>query len=119
VYLLGIEGVALMKAFAGEYDREFIHARIAEIRDLLDRAAELGERTDVRPLPPARGARRGAVSTTCSCARSDSQARVERTVVVGSADELFGAQVEGSDDGDGLSPGGNQPLHPNIYSNRM
>jgi hypothetical protein len=55
VYLLGLEGVALMKAFDGEYDREFIHARIAEIRDRLDRAAALGERTDVRPLHPARG----------------------------------------------------------------
>jgi ubiquinone/menaquinone biosynthesis C-methylase UbiE len=54
-YLLGLEGVALMKAFAGEYDREFTHARFAEIRELLDRADELGDGTDVRPLPPAQG----------------------------------------------------------------
>ncbi len=54
-YLLGLEGVALMKAFAGEYDREFTHARFAEIRELLDRADELGDGTDVRPLPPSQG----------------------------------------------------------------
>ncbi|MEE6307994.1 class I SAM-dependent methyltransferase [Plantactinospora veratri] len=35
-YLLGLEGVALLRAFAGEYDREFTEARIREIRHLLD-----------------------------------------------------------------------------------
>jgi hypothetical protein len=35
-YLLGLEGVALMRAFAGEYDRAFTEARIEEIRGLLD-----------------------------------------------------------------------------------
>jgi SAM-dependent methyltransferase len=35
-YLLGLEGTALLRAFAGEYDREFCEARIAEIRRLLD-----------------------------------------------------------------------------------
>src|SRR5688572_26335775 len=54
-YLLGLEGVALMKAFAGEYDREFTRARFAEIRALLNRADELGDGTDVRPLTPSRG----------------------------------------------------------------
>jgi SAM-dependent methyltransferase len=54
-YLLGLEGVALMKAFAGEYDRAFTNSRIMEIRELLDRADELGDGTDVRPLSPARG----------------------------------------------------------------
>jgi SAM-dependent methyltransferase len=34
-YLLGIEGAALLRAFAGDYDREFTQARIAEIRRLL------------------------------------------------------------------------------------
>jgi SAM-dependent methyltransferase len=38
-YLLGLEGVALLRAFAGEYDREFGEARIAEIRRLLDSPA--------------------------------------------------------------------------------
>ncbi|MFI7542131.1 methyltransferase domain-containing protein [Actinoplanes sp. NPDC049599] len=36
MYLLGLEGVALLRAFAGERDREFAEARIAEIRRLLD-----------------------------------------------------------------------------------
>lgn len=54
-YLLGLEGVALMQAFAGEHDRDFTHARIAEIRRLLDRADELGDGVDVPPLPVAGG----------------------------------------------------------------
>jgi SAM-dependent methyltransferase len=35
-YLLGIEGVALLRAWAGDYDREFVEARLAEVRRLLD-----------------------------------------------------------------------------------
>jgi hypothetical protein len=35
-YLLGLEGVALLRMFAGDFDREFGEARIAEIRRLLD-----------------------------------------------------------------------------------
>lgn len=54
-YLLGLEGVALMRAFAGEHDRAFTEARIAEIRTLLDRAEELGPGVDVPPLPVADG----------------------------------------------------------------
>lgn len=41
-YLIGLEGVALLRAFAGEHDEEFVAARLAEIRELLDRADELG-----------------------------------------------------------------------------
>ena len=40
-YLLGIEGVALLRAFAGDFDREFGDARVAAIRRLLD-TPELG-----------------------------------------------------------------------------
>ncbi len=54
-YLLGLEGVALMRAFAGEHDRAFTEARIAEVRQLLDRADELGPGIDVPPLPVADG----------------------------------------------------------------
>ena len=54
-YLLGLEGVALMRAFAGEYDRAFTEARIAEVRRLLDRAADVGPGTDVPPLPVVDG----------------------------------------------------------------
>jgi len=42
-YLLGLEGVALLRAFAGEYDREFCEARIDEIRRLLDSPSLDGE----------------------------------------------------------------------------
>jgi SAM-dependent methyltransferase len=35
-YLVGVEGAALLRAFAGEYDRDFTEARLAEVRALLD-----------------------------------------------------------------------------------
>ncbi|HEX6359883.1 class I SAM-dependent methyltransferase [Actinophytocola sp.] len=35
-YLLGIEGIGLLRAFRGEFDREFVAARLAEVRTLLD-----------------------------------------------------------------------------------
>jgi SAM-dependent methyltransferase len=35
-YLLGLEGIALLDAWAGDHDREFTDARLAEIRGLLD-----------------------------------------------------------------------------------
>jgi SAM-dependent methyltransferase len=35
-YLLGLEGVALLRTFAGDFDRDFGEARVAEIRKLLD-----------------------------------------------------------------------------------
>ena len=35
-YLLGVEGLALLRSFTGEFDREFAEARIAEVRRLLD-----------------------------------------------------------------------------------
>lgn len=54
-YLLGLEGVALMRAFAGEHDRSFTAARIAEVRELLDRATDLGPGVDVPPLTVADG----------------------------------------------------------------
>ncbi len=35
-YLIGMEGMALMRAWAGDFDREFVIARLAEVRRLLD-----------------------------------------------------------------------------------
>ena len=35
-YLLGLEGMALLDAWAGDHDRAFTEARLAEIRRLLD-----------------------------------------------------------------------------------
>jgi SAM-dependent methyltransferase len=50
-YLLGLEGVALMRAFAGEHDAAFTRARFAEIRRLLELEDDLGPGVDVAPLP--------------------------------------------------------------------
>jgi SAM-dependent methyltransferase len=54
-YLLGLEGIALLRALAGEYDREFTLARIREIRALLDAADELGEGVEETPMSMQEG----------------------------------------------------------------
>ncbi len=56
-YLLGLEGAALMRAFDGEYDREFTLARIAEIRELLDSADKLGDGVQTPPVTTVEGYR--------------------------------------------------------------
>ena len=56
-YLLGLEGIALLRAFSGAYDRDFTIARLREIRELLDSVEELGDGVDAgecsrrRPRP--------------------------------------------------------------------
>lgn len=52
-YLVGLEGVALLRAFAGEHDEAFVAARLAEIRSLLDRASEWGDGGSARALTSA------------------------------------------------------------------
>jgi len=54
-YVLGLEGNALLRAFAGQYDREFTMARLAEIRALLDSAEELGDGVAVEAIPTTEG----------------------------------------------------------------
>lgn len=54
-YLLALQGGALLRAFNGEYDRDFTQARIAEIRALLDSADEFGDGVTTRPLTTAEG----------------------------------------------------------------
>jgi SAM-dependent methyltransferase len=54
-YLLGLEGIALLHAFAGDYDRDFSTARLNEIRTLLDAGEELGEGVTVSPIPTTEG----------------------------------------------------------------
>ena len=49
-YLLGLQGVALLRAFAGEYDRDFALARMNEIRALLDAAGEFGDGGTAEPI---------------------------------------------------------------------
>jgi len=54
-YLLGLEGIALLHAFAGEYDRDFTTARLDEIRALLDAVEELGDGVTVDPITTTEG----------------------------------------------------------------
>jgi ubiquinone/menaquinone biosynthesis C-methylase UbiE len=54
-FLLGLEGIALMRAFNGQYDEEFTRARIAEIRALLDSADQFGDGVETRPITTAEG----------------------------------------------------------------
>jgi ubiquinone/menaquinone biosynthesis C-methylase UbiE len=54
-YLLGMQGRALLRAFAGEFDREFTMARLAEVRALLDAVDNLGEGGYVSPFSTVDG----------------------------------------------------------------
>lgn len=54
-YVLGLQGVALMRAFAGEHDAPFVEARLAEIAELLADRAALGPATDLPELTVAEG----------------------------------------------------------------
>jgi ubiquinone/menaquinone biosynthesis C-methylase UbiE len=54
-YLLGLEGIALLHAFAGDYDRDFTTARLDEIRALLDSVEDLGDGTTLHPIPTTEG----------------------------------------------------------------
>jgi ubiquinone/menaquinone biosynthesis C-methylase UbiE len=56
-YVLGLEGAALMRAFNGEYGREFTLARIAEIRALLEAADKIGDGVDTAPITTIEGYR--------------------------------------------------------------
>ncbi|MGK5558395.1 class I SAM-dependent methyltransferase [Actinomadura kijaniata] len=56
-YLLGIEGIALLRAFAGEGDRDFVEARLAEVRRLLEDEELAGAGVEVRRLDTVEGYR--------------------------------------------------------------
>jgi ubiquinone/menaquinone biosynthesis C-methylase UbiE len=59
-YLLGLEGIALLRAFSGVYDRDFTLARLREIQALLDSIEELGEGVEARPITTREGYARWA-----------------------------------------------------------
>jgi ubiquinone/menaquinone biosynthesis C-methylase UbiE len=61
-YLAGLEGVALLRAFAGEHDRQFVLARLAELRQLLDDPALENGGTAIAALSTAEGYRSWAPS---------------------------------------------------------
>ncbi|MEE1928340.1 class I SAM-dependent methyltransferase [Streptomyces sp. TRM 70351] len=56
-YLLGLEGLALLRTFTGEHDREFAEARVAEIRRLLDDASLADAAVDVARVRTSEGYR--------------------------------------------------------------
>ena len=54
-YLIGLEGAALMRAFNGDYDRDFTEARLAEVRAMLESPHQFGEGQSTRPITIAEG----------------------------------------------------------------
>ena len=61
-YLLGLEGVALLRAFAGEHGRDFVEERFAEIRRLLDSSDLFGDGTSIPAIATTEGYRRWVAS---------------------------------------------------------
>jgi ubiquinone/menaquinone biosynthesis C-methylase UbiE len=59
-YLVGLEGIALLRAFSGAYDREFTLARLREIQALLDSAEECGDGVEARLITTQEGYARWA-----------------------------------------------------------
>ena len=54
-YLLGLEGVALLRAFAGQYDREFTLARLRDMGELLESPDAFGTGHEARPIATREG----------------------------------------------------------------
>ena len=71
-----LQGLALLRAFSGAHDRAFTLERFREIAALLERADELGDGVEGRPIRRARATRSGRRPTTSpgtSCSRSRSR----------------------------------------------
>lgn len=56
-YLLGLEGLVLLRGYLGEFDRDFVEARIAEVRRLLDDESLAGAGVDVERVDTVAGYR--------------------------------------------------------------
>ncbi|TYB47293.1 methyltransferase domain-containing protein [Nonomuraea sp. PA05] len=56
-YVLGLEGIALMRSFTGEHDRAFVEARLAEIRKFLDDDSLAGAAVEVARVDTVPGYR--------------------------------------------------------------
>lgn len=54
-FLLGLQGIALMRAFSGQFDRAFTERRLAEVRLLLSGELGLGEPVSLPPVTTAAG----------------------------------------------------------------
>jgi SAM-dependent methyltransferase len=56
-YLLGLEGLALLRGFIDEYDREFIAERLVEVRRLMNDESLADAAVDVATVEPGEGYR--------------------------------------------------------------
>jgi ubiquinone/menaquinone biosynthesis C-methylase UbiE len=54
-YLFGLQGIALLRAYSGAYDRDFTLDRLREVGELLRRRDELGEGVEARPMTTLEG----------------------------------------------------------------
>jgi ubiquinone/menaquinone biosynthesis C-methylase UbiE len=61
-YLLGLEGTALLRAFAGEHDEKFVLARLDEVRQLLADDQSFGGGVEIDPMSTVEGHRGWATS---------------------------------------------------------
>src|SRR5918996_1516511 len=84
-YLLGLEGVALLRAFSGAYDREFTLARFREVRELLESPDALGAGVEARPISTRDGYDSWAPSYD---GQSNQLLEIEQPVVRGILDGL-------------------------------
>jgi ubiquinone/menaquinone biosynthesis C-methylase UbiE len=56
-YVLGLEGIALLRSFTGEFDQQFVDSRMAEIRRLLDDESLSGAAVQVARVGSVEGYR--------------------------------------------------------------
>jgi len=56
-YLVGLEGLAVLHAFGGEYDEEFTRARLEETRELLSSVDRFGPGVSIPAITTADGYR--------------------------------------------------------------
>jgi ubiquinone/menaquinone biosynthesis C-methylase UbiE len=54
-YLLGLQGLALLRGFCGDYDREFTLSRLREVQELLRGAERFGDGVAARPMTTREG----------------------------------------------------------------
>jgi hypothetical protein len=72
-YLLDLEGVALLRAFAGDHDRDLVEARLAEAHQLLNVAELRDDGVDIRLISTIEGLSRldRYLRSTRECATRD------------------------------------------------
>lgn len=84
-YLLGLEGIALLRAFSGAHDRAFTLARLDEIRELLESPDAFGTGIEARPISTREGYDRWAPSYD---EQSNQLVEIEEPIVRGILDGI-------------------------------